>query len=57
MDITKCCASNCEYSSKCFRYKASQNSQWQSWCDFSVTCKKDNGFDKFIAEKSIKQNK
>lgn len=48
MDITMCCAKNCTYANKCYRYRATPNEYNQYYCDFSYECNVGDGFSYFI---------
>lgn len=48
MDITMCCAKNCTYANKCYRYRATPDKYNQSYYDFSYECNVSSGFDWFM---------
>ena len=48
MDITMCCAKNCTYANKCYRYRATPDKYNQSYYNYEYECNVGSGFDYFI---------
>jgi hypothetical protein len=57
MDITMCCAKNCTYANKCYRYRKEPDKYNQSYCDFSYDCFMSGNYDYFmsILETKVKE--
>lgn len=47
MDMTMCCAKNCTYANKCYKYRK-EPSENQEYYDYEYECNVGSGFDFFV---------